>query len=172
MCTSLSSAQSGSLPSSSPAHQPGTECEFSHSLRPRPAGCALGQHVLSCPDCQPSTDVPQGTDGEYARPGCVPGLQGHNQERWEIRERSRENSRSQEQEEGGGRSPRAEWAAVGLGEGQVQDEARESHPQFLPSLPISELSQGDGAGCMPKWCLKLTGEQTDSTCSTETSWLP
>lgn len=81
MCTSLSSAQSGSLPGSSPAYQPGTECQFSRSLGPCPAGRALGQHVLPCPDCQPSTDVPQGADGEYVRPGCVPGLQGHNQER-------------------------------------------------------------------------------------------
>lgn len=86
--------------------------------------------------------------------------------------RGAENARNPEQEEGGGRSPRAEWAATGLEEDQVQDGARESHPQFLPSLPISELSQGDGAGCMPRWYLKLTGEQTDSSCSTEMSWLP
>ena len=61
---SLSSDQSGSLPSSSPAHQPGSECQLSSSLRHRPAGCALGQHVFPSPDCKPSTDVSAGTDGE------------------------------------------------------------------------------------------------------------
>lgn len=63
--TSLSSDQSGSLPSSSSAHQPGAERQLSDSLGHRPAGCALGQHVFSGPDCKPSTDVPKGTDGEY-----------------------------------------------------------------------------------------------------------
>lgn len=62
---SLSSDQSGSLPSSSPAHQPGAERQLGDSLGHRPAGCALGQHVISGPDGKPSTDVSKGTDGEY-----------------------------------------------------------------------------------------------------------
>lgn len=47
-------------------------------------------------------------------------------------EKGAEIARNQEQEEGGGRSLRAEWAAVGIREGQVQDGARESHPTVPP----------------------------------------
>lgn len=65
LLVSLPSDQSGSLPSDSPAHQPGSECELSDRLGHRPAGCALGQHIFSRPDCEPSTDVSEGTDGEY-----------------------------------------------------------------------------------------------------------
>ena len=62
--TSLSPDQPGSLPSSSPAHQPGSERQLGSSLRHHPAGRASGQHVFSSPDCKPSTDVSPGTDGE------------------------------------------------------------------------------------------------------------
>lgn len=53
--------------------------------------------------------------------------------------RGAEDTRNQMQEEGDGRRAEAEWEAVGLRKGQVQDGARESHPQCLPSLPNSEL---------------------------------
>lgn len=65
LLVSLPSDKSGSLPSSSPAHQPGSECQLSNSLGHRPAGCAPRQHIFSSPDCKPSTDVSEGTDGEY-----------------------------------------------------------------------------------------------------------
>lgn len=62
---SLSSDQPGSLPSSSPVHQPGSERQLSNSLGHRPAGCAPGQRLLPGPDCEPSADVSEGADGEF-----------------------------------------------------------------------------------------------------------
>lgn len=81
LVVSLSSDKSGSLPSSGPAHQPGSECQLSNSLRHRPAGCALRQHIFSGLDCKPSTDVSEGTDGEY--PAWAKGREGGS---WGIRE--------------------------------------------------------------------------------------
>lgn len=50
-----------------------------------------------------------------------------------------ENSGNQEHEEGDGRSPKAEWEAIGLRKGQIQDGARKSNPWCLASLLFSEL---------------------------------
>lgn len=52
-----------------------------------------------------------------------------------------ENAGNQEHEEGDGRSPKAEWEAIGLRKSQIQDGARESHPWCLASLLFSELAR-------------------------------